>query len=98
MWSRHCVPAGHIDFTVDEVSLGSKLTKRISLAVPMASSPMDTVTEVDTAIGLALQGGIGFLHYNNTIAEQAEQVTSSHCIVDPACTQLCGPRRGRCAR
>jgi IMP dehydrogenase len=66
--------AGHIDFTVDEVSLRSQFTKRITLAVPMASSPMDTVTEVETAIAMALQGGIGILHYNQTAAAQAEQV------------------------
>lgn len=68
-------PAGYIDFTVDEVSLASRFSKHIDLAIPMVSSPMDTVTEVETAVAMALQGGLGVLHYNMSIEEQAEQVS-----------------------
>lgn len=65
---------GYIDFGVDEVDLTTKLTREISLATPMCSSPMDTVTEADMAVNLALLGGIGFIHYNNSVEEQAELV------------------------
>lgn len=65
---------GHINFAVDEVSLKTQLTKNISLNVPFVGSPMDTVTESNMAIHLALMGGIGIIHYNNTIEEQVEQV------------------------
>ncbi|MGE0201622.1 MAG: IMP dehydrogenase [Candidatus Melainabacteria bacterium] len=65
---------GHIDFAADEVSLDTRLTRNIKLKTPLASSPMDTVTEADMAIHMALHGGIGIIHYNNAIEEQQEQV------------------------
>ena len=57
-----------------DVSLKTKLTRQIELNVPIISSAMDTVTESRLAIALAHQGGVGFIHKNMTITEQAEEV------------------------
>jgi len=65
---------GHISFGLGEVDLATNLTRGIRLSIPIVSSPMDTVTESAMAIGLALLGGIGIVHYNNTIEEQARHV------------------------
>jgi IMP dehydrogenase len=71
-----------------EADLSTRLTRRIALNIPLLSSAMDTVTEADTAISLARQGGIGILHRNMTIEAQAleaEKVKKSESgmIIDP---------------
>ncbi len=57
-----------------DVLLQTKLTRNISLNLPLISSAMDTVTEARLAIALAQEGGIGIVHKNMTIAEQAREV------------------------
>ena len=57
-----------------EVDCSTKLTKKISLNIPVMSAAMDTVTESDMAIALARQGGIGVIHKNLSIEEQALMV------------------------
>jgi IMP dehydrogenase len=71
-----------------EADLATRLTRRISLNIPLISSAMDTVTEADTAISLARQGGMGILHRNLTIEAQALEVekvkkSESGMIIDP---------------
>lgn len=65
---------GFIDFHPSEVELETRLTRNIKLKRPFISSPMDTVTESQMAIAQALMGGIGIIHYNNTIEEQVTLV------------------------
>ena len=67
---------GYINnFSPNDVSLQTNLTKKIKLNIPVVSSPMDTVTEHELAIALAMQGGMGIIHYNfDTVDEQVQQV------------------------
>ena len=65
---------GYSEVTAKDVSLVTKLTRNISLNLPLVSAAMDTVTESRLAIALAQEGGIGIVHKNLTIQEQAEQV------------------------
>lgn len=71
-----------------EVNISTQLTKDIRLNVPLLSAAMDTVTEADMAIAMAREGGIGMLHKNMSIEQQAEQVrrvkrSESGLIIDP---------------
>ncbi len=71
-----------------EVDITARLTKSILLRVPVVSAAMDTVTEAPLAIAMAQEGGLGFIHKNMTIAEQASEVdkvkrSESGMIVDP---------------
>ncbi|KHL18522.1 IMP dehydrogenase [Mumia flava] len=65
---------GETDVIPSEVDTTSRLTREISLRVPLISAAMDTVTEARMAIAMARQGGIGILHRNLSVADQAYQV------------------------
>lgn len=65
---------GFADFSRSDITLTTQLTKTISLELPFVSAPMDTVTESRLAITLAKMGGIGIIHRNLTIADQAAEV------------------------
>mgnify|MGYP000567781511 CR=1 FL=1 len=71
-----------------ETSTASRLTSKITLNIPIVSAAMDTVTEAELAIAMALEGGLGFIHKNMRIDQQAEQVrkvkrSQSGLILDP---------------
>jgi IMP dehydrogenase len=76
-----------------EVNIQTKFTKNITINVPIASAAMDTVTESAMAIAIAREGGIGVLHKNMTIAQQAQEVrrvkrAESGMILDPVTLPL----------
>ena len=64
----------YTDFLPIDTKLASKVSKNISLQVPLVSAAMDTVTEAKMAIALAENGGIGIIHKNNSIEDQAALV------------------------
>ena len=71
-----------------DVDVRSPLTRKVSLNIPIVSAAMDTVTEGETAISLAREGGIGVIHRNMSIQSQAQEVdqvkkSESGMIVDP---------------
>jgi IMP dehydrogenase len=79
---------GYSEVLPSHVSLATRLTRKIPLNIPMLSAAMDTVTESKTAITLAQEGGLGVIHKNLTIREQAfevEKVKKSEwgMILDP---------------
>ncbi len=76
-----------------EVSLQTKFTRNITINVPIVSAAMDTVTESKMAIAMAQEGGIGVLHKNMTIEQQAQKVrrvkrAESGMIIDPVTLPL----------
>lgn len=88
------VPA-YADFTPRQVDVRTRLTRRITLNIPIVSAAMDTVTEAQTAISVAREGGIGIIHRNMSIESQVQEVdkvkkSESGMIVDPL---TIGPER-----
>jgi len=79
---------GKSDFLPSEAEISSQLTRGIRLNTPLISSAMDTVTEAELAICMAQEGGIGIIHKNMSIQEQASQIdqvkrSESGLITDP---------------
>lgn len=86
------VPA-HSTVLPKDVSLKTKLTRNISLNIPLVSAAMDTVTEARLAISMAQEGGIGIIHKNMTVEQQAHVVRKvkkyEHgVILDPVTVQV----------
>lgn len=82
---------GHTDVIPSEADTSSRVTRRITVATPLISSAMDTVTESRMAIAIAREGGLGIIHRNLSISEQAAMVdrvkrSESGMITDPITT------------
>jgi IMP dehydrogenase len=82
---------GHTDVIPSEAETTSRLSRRITVSAPLLSSAMDTVTESRMAIAMARNGGLGVLHRNLSITDQAEQVdrvkrSESGMITNPVTT------------
>src|SRR5262249_58203914 len=83
----------HSQLMPSEADATARLTRRISLRLPLLSSAMDTVTEASMAVAMARQGGVGVLHRNMSIEDQARQVdivkrSEAGMITNPV---TCGP-------
>ena len=83
----------HSDVVPSEADTTTRITKQLRLRVPLVCSAMDTVTEARMAIAMARQGGIGVLHRNLSVEEQAQQVdmvkrSEAGMVTDPV---TCGP-------
>ena len=81
-----------------DVSLKTRLTRNIELNIPLVSAAMDTVTEARLAIALAQEGGIGIIHKNMTIAQQAREVRAvkkheAGIVKDPITIEASAPIR-----
>ena len=81
------IPA-YSDFVPTDADTRTRLTRAIELNIPLLSAPMDTVTEAALAIALAQEGGIGIVHKNLSVANQAREVekvkrSENGVIVDP---------------
>jgi len=79
---------GYSEVLPKDVSISTNLTQQLSLQIPLLSAAMDTVTEARLAIAMAQEGGLGIIHKNMTITEQAEQVHTvkkyeSGIVTDP---------------
>jgi IMP dehydrogenase len=76
------------DVLPKDVDIATRLTKNIALSTPVVTAAMDTVTEAQTAISMAREGGVGFIHRNMSSESQAQEVdkvkkSESGMIVDP---------------
>src|SRR2546423_2636861 len=76
------------DFIPGDADTHTRLTRSIELNIPLISAPMDTVTEAALAIALAQEGGIGIIHKNMSVEQQAREVekvkrSENGVIVDP---------------
>jgi IMP dehydrogenase len=79
---------GYSDVLPKDVNVSARLTKNLTLNIPIVSAAMDTVTESDAAISMAREGGIGFIHRNMSIGSQVRAVdrvkkSESGMIIDP---------------
>jgi len=79
---------GESDVTPDQINLGTVIGPNLRLNIPLLSSAMDTVTEAEMAIAIAREGGMGIIHKNMTIEEQADQAdrvkrSENGVIIDP---------------
>ncbi len=76
------------EFLPKDIDISTRLSRNIQLNIPIVSAAMDTVTEAKTAIAMAREGGIGIIHKNLTVEDQAREVTKvkkseSGMVVDP---------------
>ena len=67
---------GYSEVLPHEVDLSTSLTPEITLSIPLLSAAMDTVTEARLAIAIAQEGGLGIIHKNMSVEEQARQVAT----------------------